>query len=147
VSQFKKILVASILLISSISFAEMEDLNTIKVCQEILKIQKPRGITPDKCYNQSKDYLKFRNDILGSAQRYFMLSERDRTQEVCRAFLHDVVDYIKTNELADAKELFENDKAQSLDQSYYSYQSCSDKDKAKRAGGSASAPATAQGAQ
>ena len=36
-------------------------------------------------------------------------------------------------ELADAKTLFENDKAQSLDQSYFSYQTCADNEKKLKA--------------
>lgn len=128
-----------VLVTSSVALADTAaDVKTIKVCQRLQKIAKPKGITQDKCYGQAKDYLQ-KNSIkimTGSYQAYFALSSEDKMQATCASFLKAVVASTKEQELDEAKELFENDKAQSLDQAYYSYQQCMDREAALRKQGS-----------
>lgn len=128
------------LLTSSVALANTAaDVKTIKVCQRLQKIAKPKGITPDKCYGQAGEYLKTKKIkiMTGSYQAYFALSSEDKTQVTCASFLKAVVASTQEQELDEAKELFENDKAQSLDQAYYSYQTCMDKEAALQKQGSA----------
>lgn len=114
---------------------EKSDTKTIIVCRNLSKIIKPKGITPDGCYDQARDYLKEKGIkiMTGSYQAYFALSGEDKSQDVCRNFLKDVVISTQKVELEEAKMLFEGDRAQSLDQAYYSYQSCMDREKEMKA--------------
>jgi len=101
---------------------------TAKVCHNMMDIKRPKGIKTSDCYEQAKEFLKAKNIkiMLGSYQAYFALSEKEPKQKICYDFLKDVVTTSQKIELNDAKELFENDKAQSLDQAFYSYQTCDD---------------------
>lgn len=123
--------------ISQIAFAAetKPDLNTIKVCRRMGAVLKPKGITSDACYNQAKKFLKEKKVqvMAGSYQAYFALAEKDKTQTVCYNFFKELVQSTQEFELEDAKMLFENDKGQSLDQSYFSYQTCADNDKKLKA--------------
>lgn len=134
-SFLKYAFVAAATLISLTSYAQStENPEVVRVCRYLSHIPHPQNITPDQCYDQAKNYL-LQNNIkimTGSYEAYFALSEDDPSQKVCRTFLVNVVRSTQRLELSDARAIYGDDRAQSLDRAYYSYQLCEERAEAMR---------------
>jgi hypothetical protein len=110
--------------------------NDSQVCTQLLKIQVPQFSQPDECYEQAKNFLKSeyaakRSRTEGSYREFMLLTEGMENFKQCREFLQRLADKTKTCELQDAKLIFSDNEKESLDQSYYSYQTCQDLEKSK----------------
>ncbi len=110
--------------------------NDHQVCAQVLKVRLPRYTAPDKCYEDAKVYLKSefekkRANSEGSFKEYMRITEGIEKFNECREFLQSLFDKTQTCELQDAKLIFEDKEKESLDQSYFSYQTCQDLEKTK----------------
>lgn len=110
--------------------------NDHQVCAQVLKVRLPGSSAPDKCYEEAKVYLKSeygkkRANSEGSFKEYMRITEGIEKFKQCREFLQNLFDQTQTCELQGAKLIFEDKEKESLDQSYFSYQTCQDLEKKK----------------